>query len=1501
MRKVIKILLKLIPTAILLLIFVPLMLSVLLTIPVVQNRVRERAVEFASEYMGTTVDIKKINVGAFGQLIFSGLYIEDYQRDTLLFADRVDIHILKIGIQSREIKFGSSKITGGEFHLRQGADSVMNIKPIVARLTPEIPAQKSMVISFSTLEVEEFDLHIDLLQHRAPDYGVDYGDMELQNMSARLDNFTIDGPAIHASIERFAFEERSGFELLDLTGDLYLSLGVVSIEDMVMDSRYSHLNIPTLSIVGASWSDYRYFVERVDIGVELQNSTLSSDDVAYFAPRMRDWGVSLTNINATGEGEVNDLRVNIKNSYLEDGSAVAVNLQMKGLPNIEKTLFTAKIKELVATPADITSLYIALSGEEFPKDREAIIEHLEEVRCSGEFTGRLSDFATSLNVTSALGGVQTSLAMSSGEQGRIIEGQLMTEDFDVGRLLNSSDVGMISLNGRVRGSVDDIMLSSSAQGVISRVVVRGESYHNITYGGWLNGGEMHGEAHSQNHGLDFDFVGDIDLSAERRGYDLDIDLRDIDLKKLKVNRRDSISRLSAHITALGSGNTIDDAVGRVTILDGEYLYNTKSLVSDSITLVLANTPQTKKFEIGSKYLDVEYNSKNSYKESWDYLHGVLRDYLPALYSDQLPDTQIDEIETQQGQGEYSTLSIDIKDLTPLADAFTNDMEVSKDSRLDVQFNTRQHDISLDLKSQYVELNSVLAIGLDLNVSTVVDSLTLKGSISEFLVGTRQFDNLTLKGGAKDNNIHLDAGYNDTDSLASASIEALATISNDPLRGHMAKVRLLPSQISQGAEMWNVKAKTIEIDKNGVLIDQFKIQNEEQELLVEGLASKSTSDTLRVDMQHFDLSIFSSITEALGYNVEGYTNGDIVVSSALYNMRVEANVSLDSVSVNTLPAPPMKVRAEWDFEKNQARVSLTDRIKGDTLIRGFFIPSKVMYYGRMDVDSLHLGLLNAPLKGILSNTTGYADARLTISGERRAATLEGYIDIKDMEAKVDYTNVSYRVPSVRIDVKENELMCRNAVLYDPLGNKGLMTLSVDLQHLSNIAYKVRLNVEDLMALNTTLADNDLFYGKMFASGVVDLVGDKVGVNMDITATTRDNSEFFMPLSSKSNISTAEFITFVSPRTLSDSTGISAVKQRFFDTERRNRAGGGSNLNINMSLNVTPEADFQLVIDPTVGDVIRGRGEGRLNIRVNPKSNIFDMYGDYTITEGNYLFTLRNIINKRFIINPGSTIQWTGDPLDALLDIEAVYKLKTSLQPLISDESTRSVPVDCTIYLKDRLMQPEVSFGISLPTGDAEQQAIISNLLNDQETISRQFFYLMLANSFISESATGSTSDLGVSTTAATGFELLTNQLSNWLSSSNYNVVIRYRPESELTGDELDFGISRSLINNRLLLEVEGNYSNDISSSGESEETASNFAGEAYITWLIDRSGALRLRGFTQTIDTYDENQGLQETGVGIYYKESFDNFKDLKARVKARFSRKGVGVRNKDDDDDKTDK
>jgi hypothetical protein len=214
--------------------------------------------------------------------------------------------------------------------------------------------------------------------------------------------------------------------------------------------------------------------------------------------------------------------------------------------------------------------------------------------------------------------------------------------------------------------------------------------------------------------------------------------------------------------------------------------------------------------------------------------------------------------------------------------------------------------------------------------------------------------------------------------------------------------------------------------------------------------------------------------------------------------------------------------------------------------------------------------------------------------------------------------------------------------------------------------------------------------------------------------------------------------------------------------------------------------------------------------------------------------------------------------------------------------RAVPVNCIINLTDRLTKPTVGFDVQVPSADASIQAVIANVLSTPERRSQQFLYLLLSNSFLSESSTQATS-FGVSSAAVTGFELLSNQLSNWLSSDNFNIVLRYRPKTDqMMSDEVDFGFSQGLMGDRLLIEVEGNY---LSDKSQVVNASSSFTGEAYITWLIDPAGTLRLKGFTHTIDRFDENQGLQETGLGIYFKEDFDNGKDLKYRLTNRFSRR----------------
>ena len=584
---------------------------------------------------------------------------------------------------------------------------------------------------------------------------------------------------------------------------------------------------------------------------------------------------------------------------------------------------------------------------------------------------------------------------------------------------------------------------------------------------------------------------------------------------------------------------------------------------------------------------------------------------------------------------------------------------------------------------------------------------------------------------------------------------------------------------------------------------------------------------------------------------------------------------------------MEVDSRWDFVQQRVRLTMKNLNTGKPVVMGYYAPASNRYYAEGEFEHIPMFMLDPMLSGVITDTEGEGYAKLEIMGQGRQAKLNGVIDAENLATTIDYTRARYFVPKARVNVVDNHLIATNARVYDAERNTGQLNMDVNLEHLSNIAYNMRLTPRNMIVLNTTAQENDYFYGKVYASGVATINGNKRGTTLDLVGTTGDNSKFYMPLSSKSDASIADFVTFVQPgMQRSDTTNYLARKKMMY--ERRNRAAttaSESTMEINMELTATDNAEVQLVIDPTVGDIIKARGNGTLSMRIVPSANIFDMYGDYTITDGSYLFTLQNIINKLFLIQSGSTITWTGDPVDARLNIDAIYKLKTSLQPLLSsttlDNVTRAVPVECVINLTERLSNPTVLFDVRVPNADTEIQNAVANLLNNQQSIATQFMYLLVSGSFYSDSNTSP--NIGASASATTGFELLSNQVSNWLSSDDYNIILRYRPKSELTSDEIDFGFSKSLANDRLLVEVEGNYLVDNKMAQSSN--MSNFMGEAYITWLIDRAGNLKLRGFTQTIDRFDENQGLQETGVGIYYKEDFNNWQDLKRRVKERFMSK----------------
>lgn len=305
-------------------------------------------------------------------------------------------------------------------------------------------------------------------------------------------------------------------------------------------------------------------------------------------------------------------------------------------------------------------------------------------------------------------------------------------------------------------------------------------------------------------------------------------------------------------------------------------------------------------------------------------------------------------------------------------------------------------------------------------------------------------------------------------------------------------------------------------------------------------------------------------------------------------------------------------------------------------------------------------------------------------------------------------------------------------------------------------------------------------------------------------------------------------------------------------------------------------MELIFDSRLGDVIKGRGSGTLVFKYDTYEE-FKMYGEYTVEEGEYLFTLQNIINKKFDIEPGGTITWGGDPYEAIIDLDAYYGAKASLNDLmpafdaLSENKTRRIPVNCHMMLTENLMNPAIKFDIELPTAPQETQQRARNIINTDDEMNKQIFSLLALNSFVTPDYLQAANPVKSQTAAiVTTSEFLSNQLSHWLSqiSNDFDVGVNYRPSDLLTSREIEVMLSTQIFDDKV--SINGNFGYR---EAQAIENSSSFVGDFDMDVKLNSTGNLRLKAYTHSNDQifYDSKT---TQAVGFIFKEEFNNWEEL---------------------------
>ena len=486
-----------------------------------------------------------------------------------------------------------------------------------------------------------------------------------------------------------------------------------------------------------------------------------------------------------------------------------------------------------------------------------------------------------------------------------------------------------------------------------------------------------------------------------------------------------------------------------------------------------------------------------------------------------------------------------------------------------------------------------------------------------------------------------------------------------------------------------------------------------------------------------------------------------------------------------------------------------------------------------------------------------------SGNWSKPQFSGVLNFNQLELKLSEYNSLFKVKG-KLFVTDDTLEIINGSIHDELNVSGKIQGLYHHHNFSRYSIDIGMDFDQpMMIMNNTYDENPYYYGKAFMTGITKIKYDSINdLSIKVNAKTAKNTDLFIPLYGNQEVVLHDFISFKKM----DSNKVKTFIPKVYSKDK---------LDVDIELEITDEAEIMLIFDDLVGDAMKSKGEGHIQLNIDQNYDV-SMYGNYIIDNGEYVFALKEFINKKFTLNKGGKITWLGDPYNANIDLNAKYSLRTSLSNLVQDKEKENWKhkslVDVYINLENDLMNPDVKFNIDFPKVNESDKTIFENVLSNNEELNKQVFSLLILNQFITTNhlnlgENGNIYDISSS-------EVLSNQLGNMISSftDEFDIGFDYSLGNPITNDKLTVAMSTQQFNDRLSIQT----NLGMSQSNIITQNPNTFIGDVNIEYKLNNAGNIRVHAYNESneYDLSNQNQSNYTQGIGLFYKQSFNSFGEL---------------------------
>lgn len=1325
----------------------------------------------------------------------------------------------------------------------------------------------------------------DVKTDRKPYYYFDGAHFMWGKINARFSDVALLNDTISAAVD-LATQERSGFQVKKLKANMRFHPEAMEFNQLDIRTNRSHLR-NAFAMRYRTFDDMSDFIEKVVLDGQFTDAVIHSSDIAYFAPELANWDKEIS-ISGKAKGTVSDLkgdhlRVNAgKNTFLNGDFRIA------GLPDIETTYIDFTANDFRTTYADAARFLPGITDI-----TELNLPSLEYLKFKGSFTGFIRDFVTYGTLETALGTLATDVNMKIPEKGiPSYKGRLSTENFELGTLVKSGQLGYVAFEGDVtgKGFTMNNNLDATLKGSVPFIDYNNYRYKDIVVDGKLAKKKFNGNLVINDEHLEATLRGLVDLSGKVPRFDFDALVNVANLRPLHFTGEEV--DLNGNFNVNFSGNTIDNFIGVARISEASVFKNGQKISFDS--LYVESSVQGK----GNKTINIQSNELDAVLAG-EFNISSLPDAFQTFLNRYYPSYIAASKKKVDNNFSFSIVTRKVDDYLDLLDKRFKGFNYTT---LNGRINTRENVFELDAEVPQFSYKNLAFTDLKFQGRGTYDSLAVTSTVGDIFVNdSLHFPGTELSVTAANDLSKVNIRTSANQTLNSADISGSVQTLRDGVR-----ILFEPSHFDINNKQWTIeKGGELILSRELVTSDGVRIFSGDQEVLLTSAPSSiGKGNDLRIDLKKINIGDFTPFF-VKSNRFEGLLTGSVEVIDPFGNLQVDATASAEQFRVDNDSIGAVSLSSSYNHKTGKVQLGANAQNPDYKFDISGLVNTKDSLSDAIDITTTlkdtKVDLLQQYLGSIFSKVEGRATGQLRIVGAPNTLKYLGDVTLQDGGLRVAYTKVYYKIPTAKVKFSDGLIDFGQLQIRDTLGNSGNI-LEGKLYHnnFKDMAFDFHIQSNRLLLLNTTAADNDLFYGNVIGRADMTFNGPEYDMAMNISGEPTDSSKVYIATKTSRESADADFIVW---------------KQYGKEMEEAAPYGQESNLTVSLDITANNKATVYMIIDEMTGDIIQARGNGNLKMKVGTNEN-FTMNGRYEIESGYYNFNFQ-AGRKTFKLMPdhNNYISWTGDPYEAGLKIDALYEAdNVRFSDLLSsggfnivDENVRKYrgTVNVIANITDKLSSPKIGFQIELPDNSPVKnnfsaQSLIELIQRDESELYKQVSYLILFNQFGPLTAAGSANNNsgafasaafeGIVVSSISGFlsSVLTNQFTKLFQnifndkSLKVDLSASLYSGTNLSGvsnsqvllpdrTNIGFNVSKSYLDERLTFIVGSAIDFGITAT---QTSTFQFLPDVSAEYKLTPDGKFRLTFFYRNSWSYIVQNNLQRTGSSLSYRREFDRLGDI---------------------------